>query len=261
LLSRLVDSGIQYGLYTNGTIVGERVWRWLPHATFIRVSADAATAATHQRLHVYPAGQTDFSDLLSNVERLAGHVPDLGISFVLDEENYREILLAADTFLPRGAASVEYKPKYLPGYRADTAWLQSAAASIRSQLDLAVSRWQDRIVFNNQLEDLLSANPAASSLETPPRTCLTSLLRLVISTHGCYTCTPYRGEPERRVGDILQQSLRGIVESCARHATVGRLCNRRCAYHEQNAWLLAAEAGGALPGPPLHAGPGQDGFI
>jgi MoaA/NifB/PqqE/SkfB family radical SAM enzyme len=261
LLSRIVESGIQYGLYTNGTIVGERVWRWLPHATFIRVSADAATAATHRRMHVYPAGRADFSDLLSNVERLGEQVPDLGISFVVDEENYREIALAADTFLARGAAFVEYKPKYLPGYRADTAWLQSAAAEIQRQIDGAVARWQDRIVLNNQLERLLCPSPAANTLETAPRTCLTSLLRLVISTHGCYTCTPYRGELERRVGDILQQSLRSIVESSARHLTVGRLCTRRCAYHDQNEWLLAAQAGAALPGPAPPAGSGQDGFI
>ena len=103
-----------------------------------------ATAATHRRMHVYPAGRDDFADLLSNVERLAGHVPDLGISFVLDEENYREIALAADIFLTRGAAFVEYKPKYLPGYRADTAWLKSAAAGIREQIGDAVARWQGR---------------------------------------------------------------------------------------------------------------------
>ena len=261
LLSRIVDAGIQYGLYTNGTMIGERVWRWLPHATFIRVSADAATAATHRRMHVYPAGRDDFADLLSNVERLAGHVPDLGISFVLDEENYREIALAADIFLTRGAAFVEYKPKYLPGYRADTAWLKSAAAGIREQIGDAVARWQGRIVLNNQLESLLCPSAVARSLEVPPRICLTSLLRLVISTHGCYTCTPYRGEPERRVGDILQQSLRSIVESSERHATIGRLCDRRCAYHEQNEWLLAAQAAGGLPVATPGTGAAQAGFI
>jgi MoaA/NifB/PqqE/SkfB family radical SAM enzyme len=260
LLSRIVDAGIQYGLYTNGTIVGERVWRWLPQATFIRVSADAATAATHRRMHVYPAGRADFSDLLSNVERLAGLVPDLGISFILDEVNYREIALAADTFLTRGAAFVEYKPKYLPGYRADTAWLQSAAAEIQQQIGCAVARWHDRIVLNNQLESLLCPSSPANSLETLPRTCLTSL-RLVISTHGCYTCTPYRGELERRVGDICQQSLRSIVESSARHATVGRLCDRRCAYHEQNEWLLAAQAAGGPPVAAPRTGADQAGFI
>lgn len=261
LLSRIVDAGIQYGLYTNGTIVGERAWRWLPHAAFIRVSADAATAATHRRMHVYPAGRTDFAQLLSNVERLASQVPDLGISFILDEENHREVALAADTFLSRGAAFVEYKPKYLPGYHADTAWLQSAAVEIRRQLDAAAARWRDRIVLNNQLPRLLTPSPDARPLETPARACLASLLRLVISTHGCYTCTPYRGEPERRVGDILQQPLRAIVESSARLATVERLCNRRCAYHEQNEWLLAAQAGGALPVTMPRAGDGQAGFI
>ena len=143
----------------------------------------------------------------------------------------------------------------------DTAWLQSSSAEIQKQIDAAVARWEGRIVLNNQLQSLLSPGAAASSLETPPRTCLTSLLRLVISTHGCYTCTPYRGEPERRVGDILQQSLRSIVESCERHATVGRLCDRRCAYHEQNEWLLAAQAAGGLPVAAPGAGAGQAGFI
>ena len=247
LLSRLVQSGIGYGLYTNGTIVGERVWPWLPHAAFIRVSADAATAATHRRMHGYPAGRTDFSDLLSNVERLAAQVPDLGISFVLAEGNHREISLAADTFLARGARFVEYKPRYLPGYRADTAWLQSAGAEVRCQLDAASARWKDRIVFNNQLESLLGPTLDSRALEVPPRTCLASLMRLVVSTHGCYTCTPYRGERERWVGDIHEQALLRIVESAARRATVDRLCDRRCAYHEQNEWLLAAQAAGALP--------------
>jgi sulfatase maturation enzyme AslB (radical SAM superfamily) len=261
LLSGIVQAGIQYGLYTNGTVIGERVWPWLPHAAFVRVSADAATAATHRRMHVYPAGRADFADLLSNVERLAACVPDLGISFVLDEENHREISLAADTFLSRGAAFIEYKPKYLPGYRVDAAWLGSAAAEVRSQLGVAVARWNDRIVFNNQLENLLWPNPDPNPLETPPRACLTSLLRLVISTHGCYTCTPYRGEPERRVGDILQESLLSVVESSLRHATAGRLCNRRCAYHDQNERLLAAQAGRAVPVEAPRARSGQDAFI
>ena len=79
-------------------------------------------------------------------------------------------------------------------------------------------------------------------LEVAPRPCRTSLLRLVISTHGCYTCTPFRGENERKVGDILRQSLREVVESGARRALIDKACGRVCAYHEQNEALLALEA-------------------
>jgi len=91
LLSKIVRTGIQYGLYTNGTCVTKEAWPWLPHAAFIRISADAATAETHRLMHVYPAARDDFSRLVSNVERLTGHVADVGISFVLDSKNYHEM--------------------------------------------------------------------------------------------------------------------------------------------------------------------------
>ena len=241
ILARLADSTIRYGLYTNGVLIKPMICPSLSRAAFVRVSADAATPATHALMHGYPAARGDFDCVVRNVRRLGDTRGDVGVSFVLTPGNAHELAAAADCFLQAGARFIEYKPHYLPGYGVDAIWLRSAAHHIRGEIDRARQRWGDRIVVNNQIDATLGC--LRQALETTPRTCLTSLLRLVISTHGCYTCTPYRGETERRVGDILQQSLRDVVDSCARHRLLQCACGRLCAYHEQNEWLLTADRG------------------
>lgn len=251
VLGRLADSPIRYGIYTNGVLIKPVLWPSLSRAAFVRVSVDAATAPTHALMHGYPAFRGDFDRVVDNVRRLGERQGDVGVSFVLTAGNAHEIAAAADCFLAAGARFIEYKPHYLRGYGLDTIWLRSAAAQLRGEVDRARARWGARIVVNNQIDPALVCLP--DSLGTAPRTCLTSLLRLVISTHGCYTCTPYRGEAERRVGDILVQSLRDVVESCARHRLLQCACGRLCAYHEQNEWLLRTDRGeeamGDLRGP------------
>jgi MoaA/NifB/PqqE/SkfB family radical SAM enzyme len=261
LLSRLARSPVRFAIYTNGTCIGADAWPALSRAAFVRVSADAATARTHRAMHAYPSGRADYVTLIANVERLSRLGSDIGISFVLEPRNHTEIASAADCFLSLGAHFIEYKPRYLPGYEVDAIWLRSAAAVIAAQIAAARRRWGERVVVNNQIERIVFSDGRASPLHTAPRPCRTSLLRLVISTHGCYTCTPYRGEPERRVGDIQEQPLLAVVESAARRALIDRACDRVCAYHDQNEALLAEDGGVAVCAPTLDSMRPQDYFI
>jgi MoaA/NifB/PqqE/SkfB family radical SAM enzyme len=236
VLARLADSTVKYALYTNGTVIKPELWPHLSKAAFIRVSVDAATPATHAAMHGYPAGRGDFGAVLANLQRLGSVVPDLGVSFVLTPGNAHEIAAAADRLLACGARFIEYTPHYLSGYTLDTLWLRSAATQIAREIARARDAWGARIVVNNQIDAVLGRR--VQPLHTEPRPCMTSVLRLVISTHGCYTCTPYRGEGERRVGSILEQSLREVAESSVRRWLLSQPCSRLCAYHEQNEALL-----------------------
>jgi hypothetical protein len=85
----------------------------------------------------------------------------------------------------------------------------------------------------------------------------------VVSTHGCYSCTPFRGEAERAVGDILTQSLREVVASARRRALLDHPCDRLCAYHRQNDALLALDGAEPPPWPEdgSAAPSGQDFFL
>jgi len=242
LLEKLNGTDIRYGIYTNGTNVKDAYLEPLRRASFVRISVDAACPATHRYMHGYSPPRNDFEVVLQNVERLSSVVADVGVSFILDADNVEEIEEAANVFLSRHARFIEYKPKYLPGYGVSADWLHSNAALIGDKLARAIHRWGDRVALNAQVSRLLKGEDCPS-LVVLPRHCRTSLLRLVISTHGCYTCTPYRGEVERRVGDIMEQSLREVVESTARRALEKLTCSRCCAYHAQNEYLLRIEEG------------------
>ena len=242
LLEKLNSTDVRYGIYTNGTGVKDSYLEPLRRASFVRISVDAAWPETHRRMHGYPASRHDFDEVRRNVELLSSIVADVGVSFILDADNVDEIEEAADVFLSRNARFVEYKPKYLPGYGVEAAWLHSNAAVIREKLGRAIQRWGDRVLLNTQIPRLLNGADCPN-LTVMPRYCRASLLRLVISTHGCYTCTPYRGEAERRVGSIMEQSLREVVESAARRALDHRTCSRCCTYHHQNEYLLRLETG------------------
>jgi wyosine [tRNA(Phe)-imidazoG37] synthetase (radical SAM superfamily) len=243
ILERLAQSSMRFGIYTNGTTPWIELIRLLGAAAWVRLSADAATPATHRAMHVYPAGRPDFERLLTNLHILADTGTEVGISFILDPVNHQEIAAAADLFLDAGAHFIEYKPKYLPNYVLDVDWLRAVADPLRRQLDSARHRWGQRVQMNTQILALLEPDGVVPPLTTPPRPCRTSLLRLVVSTHGCYTCTPYRGESERALGSIFESSLREIVDSAARRALLDHPCSRLCAYHAQNEALLALEAG------------------
>jgi MoaA/NifB/PqqE/SkfB family radical SAM enzyme len=247
LLRRLAASTIEVGLYTNGTLV-KPLLPELDALAWVRVSADAGSAGTHRLLHGYPHGRDDFDRMLDGLRELGRRVGDVGASFVLDPENVHEIELAADVLLPDGAHFVEYKPKYLAGYRVDGPWLREQRRHVVEALDRARQRWGDRVVVNAQVDGLLTTG-ALPSLHVAERPCHTSMLRMVVSTHGCYSCTPYRGEAERRFGDIRTQSLTEVLTSPDRQALVGSSCTRRCAYHDQNEALLARADGVTGTGP------------
>lgn len=261
LLARLAKSPIAVGLYTNGTVLPDELISPLADLAWIRISADAGSASVHQHMHDYPPRRDDFDRLLENLGRLSSACPEIGVSFVLDPRNLHEIELAADVMLSSGAHFIEYKPQYLPGYTVDGTWLRAEAGVIYGAIAAARERWGRRVVVNNQVAALLDGK-RPPALRREPRRCLTSLLRLVVSTHGCYACTPFRGEAERYYGDILSQSLREVLTSPVRTSLIHRRCARVCAYDAQNDRLLAMSEGQAAPSTgPIATLRSQDRFL
>lgn len=260
VLDRFARSPIQLGMYTNGSILPPKLVKPVGSMAWVRVSADAGTAETHRKMHAYTHQRDDFAKLRETLRALSGTVPDLGVSFILDPLNVHEIAQGADVLLGAGAHFIEYKPKYLPNYTVDTEFLIDHAEIIEESITAAQQNWGPRVVLNNQISGLLDGQ-GEPRLERDPRPCLTSALRMVVSSHGCYSCTPYRGESERRFGDVLTQSLRTILRGPRRVALIGRPCTRRCAYDAQNDFLIDLATTGRTLSVNVESARPQDAFI
>jgi len=79
--------GLQVGVVTNGSRMGEREREALSDAAWVRVSIDAGTPETYAKVrHVRPEM---FTRAIENLRQLRG--PYRGIGFVVTEDNWREI--------------------------------------------------------------------------------------------------------------------------------------------------------------------------
>lgn len=97
------SAGMEFGLITNLDAELDSV---LMDAAWIRVSADAATEETHNKLHRpnrAKMGAVGFTRMMDNLkwlmsERPCAQHPTIGINFLLQEENIHEIAKAVEVY-------------------------------------------------------------------------------------------------------------------------------------------------------------------
>lgn len=83
------ELGLTVVLSTNGRLLTPDVARLVNH---IRVSLNAGTAAQHYRTNHAGEGVGDWQTILENIAKAEPHaLQDMGLGFVVDAENYKEI--------------------------------------------------------------------------------------------------------------------------------------------------------------------------
>ena len=239
LSSRLNTIGCKLGVYTNGSYFNTFILNELAKFDFIRVSLNAGTNETYQRVHGIKDNQ-QFNSTLDFVKRISELNENVGISFLLLDENIHEMYMAASLCQNLGVRFIEFKPAYLKDYTVGR-FMYSKKDVIFAELkhcqSLASSSYS--IVLNNQLaEYMVSSSMSSMTTLDSPRRCKVSKFRLVISPSGYYLCTPYRGVDKYRLGDPFHDTLEQVWFSSRHKNLIDMPCSLRCTYHEQNECLL-----------------------
>jgi len=101
--------GFEYGLITNGLRIDkiERPDKF----KFIRVSIDAATAQTYQKIKRFYG----FDRVCNNIVEVLNKGATVGLSFVVNEMNRDEIKLAQELAVKLGVAYIQFKPAWENG--------------------------------------------------------------------------------------------------------------------------------------------------
>lgn len=109
------DVGLDVALTTNGRFLDDqRLQRILPYLTWIRVSLDAGTVQTHQKIHNSP--YHDFSIItknISNAIKIKRNLTlgvEIGLQMLLVDENQEEILPFIKLGKDLGVDNVQIKP-------------------------------------------------------------------------------------------------------------------------------------------------------
>lgn len=244
---KLINMGFHVGLYTNGCTNLDYMLDVLSKFDFIRISMDSGSLDTHYRIH--RGEKYDFNKMVKFAKSLKNcGAQNIGFSFIIMEENYLDVCNAIDIAENVGVDYIEFKPFYAEEYKLNLESKEIILNTLKSiKKYIEKKHIQDKVIFNNQFEELILEKTEIERLmRKPPRKCLTSKLRMVISPTGCYLCTCFRNNERYDMGDPNLESLISIWYGEKHKELLNRNCCYRCTYDSQNEMLLSIKKQGYL---------------
>lgn len=256
VIQTLTSRGLHVGLVTNGTLLGHHLDVIASKIDWVRVSIDAATAATYQRIRPSRKGPNMFPRVLRNMLRLSRRrTGALGYSFLAlfreDAEgrivfsNLHEIARAARIAKRLGCDYFELKAALdMNHYIIDPS---------KASLELISRELSTATMLEDQHFAVLVSSSMAALLKREDRVqnkqyqrCSVAELRTLITPTGVYVCPYHRGNPKFQIGDAVKNSFKQIWDAANRGVVNPQHdCLFHCARHESNLALTRAIDGAA----------------
>ncbi len=255
LIEYLGTHDIHVGITTNGYFIDRYMDQIAKYSKWTRISMDASTAETFDKLRPAKDGKSKFDKIVNNMRELAKvKKGNLGFSFLIRteadgfgiESNVHEIYDAAKLARDIGCDYFEVKPSYSYTGGQDHALVKHSPermAEARIQVDRLSELTTDkfRIIKAINLED--SLNCVNHKQEKSYHRCVVSDLRTLICPSGVYICPYWRGKDRFRIGNAHTTSIHDIWNSEQRrkimeYADPSKVCGFHCLRDESNTEVM-----------------------
>lgn len=279
VINYLYDHGVKLGLTTNGTLMHKFMDVLPTKFDWIRVSMDAGTAETFQKIRPSASGKSLFDDVVDNMRALAAvKTGKLGYSFMLYAEghfdrqssqgrvviplqpafngraptqpynNIDEIYQAAELAKDIGCDYFEIKPMYDEKHYLV---LMNSSLSNRAQEQSARAKLLEddkfKVLLATKMKDYF-AGVSDVERKTYSR-CAVAQMRTLVTPSGVYVCPYFRGRDDKRIGDVTGADFQSVWNGPERQRVMERLdpsrdCTMHCIRHDSNMFLETMIADG-----------------
>lgn len=259
IIEYLGQHGVKIGITTNGILLNRYMDQIAEYVDWCRVSMDAGTAETFQKIRPHASGKSQFDLICDNMRELAKKKKGrMGYSFMIyseghyanydpntivsDNEDYysnaEEIYLACKVAKDLGCDYFEVKPMYDVNHYA-IAHAKHYVDLIRDQVEMAVVLADDnfRVLQATKLQATLRGEPTLEAKEY--NRCAVSELRTLITPSGTYVCPYFRGREDKELGSLHGMSLTEMWKGKQRAEVMSKLdpsvdCRMHCIRHDSN---------------------------
>ena len=211
------QSGVDIAVITNGSVIREPdILAAVSSATWIRVSLDAGTSQTRQRVH--RTTKNDFDNTLENMRRMAAAKKSLnasvqlGAQIALCPENVHEIFEVARISKECGMDYVQIKPVIFHPRSSDSQLERDFFLNALSVAHDTRGKLQDDgfkvYVKEDQFGAILADNHEVGLYQQ----CYANFFPIIEANGLVYYCSQTRGLPEFALGDLNKNSFREIWE-------------------------------------------------
>jgi hypothetical protein len=264
--------GVHLGITTNGLYLKKHLDALSEFANWVRVSVDAGTSETFNRVRPSKAGTSMFPRVLDNIAdyaKVKKKGNKLGFSFMVFaagdygfkgipissvngkerfnslknkiSTNVHEIALAAEIAKNIGCDYFEIKPMYDVNHFS-VIQHEKIADIVEEQLDIASTLNDDRFQIIEALK-LRASLRGGNNIEPKYYTrCAISELRTLVTPSGVYVCPYFRGVESKNIGDPTKHSFAKIWSGERRKEVMGKLdpsidCSMHCIRNDSNIFI------------------------
>ena len=256
LMEYFGENDIHIGITTNGTFIRKYLDTIAAHASWTRVSVDAASVSLFDVLRPSKSGKSKFDFIIENMRMLAKvKTGKLGFSYLIQTEadgpgvksNVHEIYDAAVLARDIGCDYFEVKPSYQFREDIEHALMQHDT----SHMDKA----RDEIARLDELEtdefSILKAINLAYSLDgvekEQPKSytrCPATELRTLVCPSGAFVCPYWRGKDNMKIGELENTSFADMWHGKQRKDVMDNLnpgedCQFHCLRHDSNQEVIS----------------------
>ena len=224
-------------LVTNGTLLNERHRAALYGASWVRVSLDAATASTYSKVKNVFADV--FKTVIRNIEAMAkvkGNTT-LGISFVVQEQNWPEIYETARLTRELGADNIRISAAFTPdGPDYFRLFLEQAIGMAKRAEQLTTDEFTVFNLFNERMGELFSGE------QRYPYCHSKDLVPYIGADLNIYSCCVKSYTDQGLMGSINEQSFKEFWNGrgkMVRYMTHNpeQLCKHPCMFERKNEFI------------------------
>jgi MoaA/NifB/PqqE/SkfB family radical SAM enzyme len=262
VIRRFGTADVKIGITTNGLYLKKYLDVTAEHSSWVRVSMDAGTDQTFNRIRPSRTGKSMFGSAIKNMEAFArAKRGKLGYSFMIFNQgsygfkgipikdgalddlmhiktNVHEIYQAAKLARDIGCDYFEVKPMYDVNHYAI---MQPEALTRIVDEQVAMAKELESDSFKVlEASKLWASLHGESNLEPKEyRRCSIAQVRTLITPSGVYVCPYFRGSEHKKIGDIQSQSFEAMWHGQQRKNVIDKLdpsrdCTMHCIRHESN---------------------------
>jgi MoaA/NifB/PqqE/SkfB family radical SAM enzyme len=239
------ERDIQIGITTNGTLIHKYLDEIAEHSSWTRVSMDAGTQITFDKLRPTKTGKSAFNKIVENMTSLGKIKKGLmGYSYLLQSPadgegviaNLEDMHKACKLAKEIGCDYFEVKPSY--AWRGDIP--HALMVHEKSFLEKALEELESA---DFKILHAINLKYSLKGVQSPQikdyKTCPSAQLRTLITPKGVYVCPYWRGKNNFKIGDVNQNTLADVWRSDEKKKTMSNLdpseqCNFHCLRHDTN---------------------------
>lgn len=221
LLEYIHSLGLKVGIITNGELIGKYSDVILSTCDWLRVSIDAGTLSTHERVH-RPKNTGAFNRIIDNIQDVAGRI-FTGMIYVVHPFNANEMAKVAEVAKSAGCHYIAFKKVILPNRNifSPELLLNIDSSYIYAKKSLEDDRFK---VIGFRIYDFTN-----NGISQPYQICKAhQLIGIVCADQKLYACCSTRGKEDYCFGSFEEQSFEQIWNSERRKEVLERIDSGQC---------------------------------